>query len=67
MNNNLLDLSDEKNQLFIACVVCVLCEQSPITINLDDIRKYWMGEIKNLQYDMASDGKSGSITFSLKH
>ena len=67
--NNILDLSKEENQRFIASVICVLCEQSPITIDLRDIGRYWDGEIKNLQYDMATDleGKSGSITFSLKH
>lgn len=67
--NNLLDLSKEENQRFIASVICVLCEQSPITIDLRDIERYWNGDIQNLQYDMAKDveTKLGSITFSLKH
>ena len=66
--NSILDLSSESNQLFVASVLAVLCESSPITISLQDIEKYWRGDIKRLQYDMVADaeGKTGSITFSLK-
>lgn len=64
--NNILDLTNEYNQLFIASVIAVLCEASPITISIQDIRKYFMGDVQRLQYDMVSDGKTGSITFSLK-
>ena len=66
--NNILDLSDEYNQRFIASVICVLCEKAPLTIELSDIEKYWSGEIKRLQYDMVSDVRmlKGTITFSLK-
>ena len=66
--NNLLDLSKEENQQFIASVIAVLCENSPITIRLEDIQPYWCGEIARLQYDMISDndGKTGVVTFSLK-
>lgn len=66
--NNLLDLSTEGNQRFIASVLCVLCERNPITLDLRDIEKYWNGEIGRLQYDLVADedAKEGSITFSLK-
>jgi len=66
--NNVLDLTQEFNQLFIASVICVLCEQESIEIDLQDIEKYWQGEVSRLQYDMKVDiqGKSGTITFSLK-
>ena len=65
MINNLLDLSDENNQRFIASVICTLC---PITVNLQDVEKFWSGEIERLQYDLKADveGKTGTITFSLK-
>lgn len=66
--NNLLDLSIEENQRFLASVLCVLCESSPITLDLNDIKAYWDGEIGRLQYDLVAndDAKQGSITFSLK-
>jgi hypothetical protein len=66
MNNNLLNLRDERNQLFIASVIAVLCEQAPITIRLKDIEKYWSREIQRLQYDMILDVDNGTITFNLK-
>ena len=62
---NLLDLSDERSQLFIASCLAVLCESYPIRISLKDVQKYWNGEIRRLQYDMIPDINSGSITFSL--
>lgn len=66
--NNILDGTNPENFLFLASVIAVLCENSPITIDLRDIEKYWNGGIRKLQYDMARDagGKQGSITFSLK-
>ena len=66
--NNLLDLSDDKNQLFIASVIAVLCENGPIKLNLKDIEKYWNGDIQRLQYDLFANTnvKEGTITFSLK-
>lgn len=65
-DNNLLDLSKELNQLFIASVIAVLCEQSPITLDLRDVERYWRGEIKRLRYDLVTQNGSGSITFSLR-
>ena len=66
--NNILDKNGEHNFLFLASVIAVLCENSPVTIDLKDIEKYWSGEIARLQYDMVSSAteKQGSITFSLK-
>lgn len=65
---NLLDPQREHNFLFIASVIAVLCENSPITVSLADIEKYWDGDISRLQYDMAVNAnvKDGVITFSLK-
>ncbi|MCR4311507.1 MAG: hypothetical protein NUV54_03020, partial [Candidatus Taylorbacteria bacterium] len=62
--NNVLDLTKEFNQLFIASVICVLCERESIEIDLQDIEKYWLGGVSRLQYDMKADlqGKSGTIT-----
>lgn len=65
---NLLDPNEEYNFLFLASALAVLCESSPITLDLRDIERFWSGDIKRFQYDMVSDpsGKTGSITFSLK-
>lgn len=67
--NNLLDSrGSEHNFLFIASVIAVLCERSPITLDLRDVEKYWNGDISRLQYNLVYDGKQqeGSVTFSLK-
>lgn len=66
--NNLLDLSDEGNQRFIGSVLCVLCKDSPLTLDLLDIEKFWNGDVIKLQYDLRADveGKTGTVTFSLK-
>ena len=66
--NNILDLSKKENQQFIASIIAVLCENHPITIRIEDVEKYWYGEIQRLQYDMVMDvgSNTGSITFSLK-
>lgn len=66
--NNILDLTKPENQQFIASVIAALCEDGPITIELQDIEKFWCGEIQRLQYDMVSDleGRVGFVTFSLK-
>lgn len=66
--NNILDSKNEHNFLFLASVIAVLCEASPITLNLKDVEKYWKGEIRRLQYDLVCDTnvQQGSITFSLK-
>lgn len=65
--NNILDLTQEFNQLFIASVICVLCERESIEIDLQDIEKYWRSEVSRLQYDIRSnDVGGGTITFSLK-
>lgn len=66
--NNILDPSGKYNFLFLASVIAVLCEQSPITLSIDDVERFWAGEIQRLQYDMiaSGDGKHGAITFSLK-
>lgn len=66
--NNILDANDKTNHLFLSSVIAVLCENFPITIRLEDIEKFWNGEIVRLQYDMIYDvdKKQGSITFSLK-
>ena len=65
MSNNFLDLSDKNNQLFIASILCTLC---PITIDLQDIEKFWYGDVSRLHYDLKADteGKTGTITFTLK-
>lgn len=63
--NNILTYS-EKNFLFLASVIAVLCEGSPITIDLKDIEGFWAGEIQRLQYDLVFENKQGCITFSLK-
>jgi hypothetical protein len=66
--NNILDMTNEYNQLFIASVIAVLCESSPITLELKDIERYWSGDIKRLQYDLVANEQeqSGHITFSLR-
>lgn len=66
--NNLLDKNGENNFLFLASVIAVLCEQSPVTVNLKDIEKFWKGEIQRLQYDLIADvdTKNGIVIFSLK-
>ena len=66
--NNLLDSGAENNFLFLASVIAVLCETSPITLDLKDVERYWKGDIAKLQYDLVvnSDVRQGSITFSLK-
>lgn len=65
--NNILSPS-ENNHLFLASVIAVLCEKSPITLDLRDIEKFWSGQIIRLQYNLEADekGQRGSITFSLK-
>lgn len=64
--NNLLDPKIENNFLFLASVIAVMCETSPITIDLKDIERYWKGDIARLQYDLVYWQGQGSITFSLK-
>lgn len=64
--NNLLNPENKDNFLFLASCIAVLCEQSPITLNLSDVERFWVRDIQRLKYDMVSEGKSGSITFSLK-
>jgi hypothetical protein len=67
--NNILDPNGEHNFLFLASVIAVLCEASPITVQLSDVERYWKGGIERLQYDMVADvgSKQGVITFSLKN
>jgi hypothetical protein len=66
--NNILDSKNEHNFLFLASVIAVLCENSPVTLDLQDVEHYWSGDIQRLQYDLCADekGQQGSITFSLK-
>lgn len=66
--NNLLDPNVEHNFLFLASVIAVLCETSPITVDLKDVERYWKGDIARLQYDLVANVNvtQGAITFSLK-
>jgi len=66
--NNLLDKSGEYNFLFLACTIAAICKDSPLTIKMGDILRFWEGDIKLLQYDLFVDtnNKKGTITFSLK-
>lgn len=67
--NNILDANNKHNHMFLASVIAVLCESSPITLDLRDVEKYWSGGISRLQYDLVADTekKQGSITFSLRN
>ena len=68
-NNNILDPKGSPNNfLFLASVIAVLCEDSPLTVRMEDVKRFWDGDISKLQYDMVADlnTKTGVITFSLK-
>ena len=67
--NNMLDLKKGENQLFVACVLSILCEDSPLVIDISKIKKYWDGEYKRLQYNLEisdEDATEGFVTFSLE-
>lgn len=69
--NNMFDLSQDKNQRFIMCVLAYLSKDHPIVITLKDLKKYYDDPDWVVSYDMVKfpDEKilDGTITITSRH